>query len=137
MLNLVVHIVTTGLYGHQEENKIHLTGRRTYNPFSKPVLYKVHNFRNLTIRISPFPILQQLTLTYPPTTSDISAYVVKHTQFIFKLRNVTLTKTWELQIWVPVQEAQCVIGTATETLITSSRIQFGAKEMLCSHSFCH
>jgi hypothetical protein len=46
-----------------------------------------------------------------------------------------LTKTWELQIWVPVQEEQCVIGTATETLITSSRIQFGAKQMLYSHSF--
>jgi len=48
-----------------------------------------------------------------------------------------LKKTWALHIWMPVQEEQCVTGTATETLATSSRVQFGAKEMLFSHSFRH
>jgi hypothetical protein len=38
---------------------------------------------------------------------------------------------------VPVQEGQCFIGTATETIITSSTIQFGAKQMLFSHIFRH
>jgi hypothetical protein len=107
--------MTTGLYRLHQEHIINLNGRGTYHTVVKPPIFKTSILQSPQLLKS----YKQLTLTHLPTTSDISAYVVKHTQIIFKLRNVMLTKTWELQIWVPVQEGQCVIGTATESLITS------------------